>query len=67
MAKIIDPNKLDRRGSDASNRYDEEVDDGEKTIPTMKKKQGQSGQGEIEGRARTLMAQEALPHEDVCG
>ena len=30
MAKVIDPNKLDRRGSDASNRYDEEVDDGEK-------------------------------------
>ena len=30
MAKVIDPNKLDRRGSDASNRYDEEVDDGER-------------------------------------
>jgi H/ACA ribonucleoprotein complex non-core subunit NAF1 len=29
MAKVIDPNKLDTRGSDASNRYDEEVDDTE--------------------------------------
>jgi H/ACA ribonucleoprotein complex non-core subunit NAF1 len=30
MVKAIDPNKLDRRGSDASNRYDEEVEDDER-------------------------------------